>query len=131
MPASHPVPLKVFLAEDSAAIRERIAANLSGHGMDVVGAAQTPVACIDGILSSHPDVVVLDVHLEGGSGLQVMRGVRGERGIAAAFVVFSSAIEPVYRKRYLAEGAAFFLDKNSELDSLAGAVEAASHHTAH
>lgn len=129
MQAVHPA-VKVFLAEDSAPIRERIAANLCGHGMDVVGAAQTPGTCVDGILNSHPDVVVLDVHLEGGSGLEVMRRLRAN-GADAAFVVFSSATELVYRKRYLAAGAAFFLDKNSELDRLADAIEAASRLTSH
>jgi DNA-binding NarL/FixJ family response regulator len=128
MPSSSPV--KVFLAEDSASIRQRIAANLAHQGMTVVGEADTPSGCIAGILSSQPDVVVLDIHLEGGTGLQVLRAVR-DSDAHPAFVVFSNTAEPAYRKRYLAEGAASFVDKSCELDQLALAVQAASHRAVH
>jgi DNA-binding NarL/FixJ family response regulator len=122
------VPVKVFLVDDSALIRERVAAMLSACEMDIVGAAQTPEASIDGILAAHPDVVVLDVQLEGGTGLQVLRAVRqAEPDIA--FVVFSNNAGPAYRKRYLGEGAERFLDKTTEFDQLAIAVERASQHT--
>ena len=118
-------PLKVFLADDSAAIRERVAQLLSVNAVDIVGEAETPQGSIDGILAAEPDVVVLDVHLDGGTGLQVLRAVRQARpGIA--FVVFSNNSAPAYRKRYLGEGARSFLDKSSEFDRLALAVVEAS-----
>lgn len=119
--------LKVFLAEDSAPIRQRVAATLAQHAMEVVGEGETPAACIDGILQSHPDVVVLDIHLEGGSGLQVLRAVR-RSDPEVAFVVFSNAAEPAYRRRYLAEGATHFVDKSTEFDRLVDAVQDASNH---
>jgi DNA-binding NarL/FixJ family response regulator len=121
------LPVKVFLADDSALIRDRVAAMLAAREMDIVGAAETPEASIDGILAAHPDVVVLDVQLEGGTGLQVLQAVRrAEPGIA--FVVFSNNAAPAYRKRYLREGAERFLDKTTEFDQLATAVAHASHH---
>ncbi len=122
--ASRNLSVKVFLADDSAAIRERVAGLLASRSMDVVGQADTPQGCIDGILATQPDVVVLDVQLEGGTGLEVLRGVRrADPGIA--FVVFSNNSHPAYRKRYLGEGAAQFLDKSSEFDQLAQAVAVA------
>lgn len=120
-----PVPVKVFLADDSALIRERVAAMLAARSMDVVGAAETPEGSISGILAARPDVVVLDVQLEGGTGLQVLRAVRAAEP-AIAFIVFSNNAGPAYRKRYLGEGARRFLDKTSEFDQLATAVEQAS-----
>ena len=120
-----PAPVKVFLADDSALIRDRVAAMLVARSMDVVGAAATPEGSIIGILAAHPDVVVLDVQLEGGTGLEVLRAVRGADP-AIAFVVFSNNAGPAYRKRYLGEGAQRFLDKTSEFDQLAAAVEQAS-----
>jgi len=120
-------PVKVFLADDSAMIRERVAAMLAARAMNVVGEAETPEESIQRILAVHPDVVVLDVQLEGGTGLQVLRAVRqAEPGIA--FVVFSNNAGPAYRKRYLGEGAQQFLDKTTEFDQLVTAVEHASHH---
>ncbi len=126
MPQSN-APVKVFLADDSALIRDRVAAMLVAGAMNVVGQAETPQDSIDGILAAHPDVVVLDVQLEGGSGLEVLRAVR-QVDPRIAFVVFSNNAGPAYRKRYLGEGAQRFLDKTTEFDQLVVAVENASHH---
>jgi DNA-binding NarL/FixJ family response regulator len=121
------VPVKVFLADDSAPIRDRVAAMLETSAMAIVGQAATPQASIDGILATSPDVVVLDVQLEGGQGLEVLRAIRQAAPIVA-FVVFSSNSGPAYRKRYAAEGAAAFLDKSTEFDQLVRAVKSASEH---
>ncbi|MDO8279670.1 MAG: response regulator transcription factor [Burkholderiaceae bacterium] len=117
--------VQVFIADDSAAIRARVADMLDASDMMVVGQAETPQGCIEGILATRPGVVVLDVQLEGGSGLDVLKAVR----LAApevAFVVFSNNSAPAYRKRYIAAGAASFLDKHTEFDRLAQAVGAAA-----
>ena len=128
--ASVSAPIKVFLADDSDLICDRVAALLGAAGMAVVGRGQTPQACFDGILASHPDVVVLDVQLEGGTGLEVMQTVR----LAAprvAFIVFSNNSGPAYRRRYLAQGALQFIDKSSEFALLAPAVQSAAERSIH
>jgi len=126
MPQSS-VTLKVFLADDSSAIRERVAAMLAAGSMTIVGQAETPQGSIDGILSAQPDVVVLDVQLEGGTGLEVLRAIH-EAHPKIAFVVFSNNSAPAYRKRYLGAGAIQFLDKSTEFDQLVPAVRNASQH---
>lgn len=118
------------MADDSALIRNRVAAMLGASGMTVVGEAETPQGSIDSILATAPEVVVLDVQLDGGFGLQVLRAVR-RAAPQIAFVVFSNNAGPAYRKRYLREGAARFLDKSTESDQLAQAVAGASQHLAH
>ena len=121
---------RVFLADDSGAIRARVAALLDAHHLPVVGEGASPEACIAGILASRPEVVVLDVQLEGGTGLQVLQAVRAANpGIA--FVVFSNNAAPAYRKRYLGEGAACFLDKSSDFEQLPTAIVAAGSHATH
>jgi DNA-binding NarL/FixJ family response regulator len=116
--------IKVFLADDSLQIRQRINALLGAAEMTVVGEGATPESCITGILEAHPDVVVLDHQLEGGTGLQVLKAVRSSHP-EVAFVVFSNNSAPAYRKRYLTEGATSFLDKSTEFDQLAQAVASA------
>ncbi|MDI1239799.1 MAG: response regulator [Polaromonas sp.] len=128
MPSRH-APVKVFIADDSVLIRDRVAAMFEASAMNVVGWAATPQSAIEGILSAAPDVVVLDVQLEGGSGLQVLRAVR-QAAPDIAFVVFSSNSGPAYRKRYAAEGAEVFLDKSIEFDQLVDVVIKASRHGA-
>ena len=122
--------IKVFLADDSRQIRERVNAMLGAADMDVVGEAATPDTCIAGILNCHPNVVVLDVQLEGGSGLEVLKAVRSADP-EVAFVVFSNNSAAAYRKRYLGEGAARFLDKSTEFDQLAQAVATAARRPVH
>ena len=114
-------PLKVFLADDSRLIRDRVGAMLAASDMVVVGQASTPAGSIEGILSARPHVVVLDVQLEGGSGLEVLRAVRSAAP-EIAVVVFSNNASPAYRKRYLSDGAVVFLDKSIDFDQLAQAV---------
>lgn len=117
--------LKVYLADDSAMIRQRVAARLSNESVAIVGEGVTPQECIEGILASQPDVVVLDAQLEGGQGLEVLRAVR-PAAPHIAFVVFSNNAGPAYRKRYIGAGAVSFLDKSADFDHLASAVSDAA-----
>jgi DNA-binding NarL/FixJ family response regulator len=118
--------LKIFLADDSALIRDRVTTMLSQHAMTIVGYASTAQLAIDGILASRPDIVVLDVRLAEGSGLQVLQTVRSVRP-EVAFVVFSNESGVAFRKLYLSKGAACFLDKSQEFEQLAQAVKTAAH----
>lgn len=124
---SNAAPLKVFIADDSGPIRARVVDMLSAATVSIVGEAETPQGCIDGILATHPDVVVLDVQLIGGQGLEVLRTVRSADP-QIAFVVFSNNSGPAYRKRYLGAGAVCFLDKSTEFHQLAQAVNDAPNH---
>ena len=118
-------PPRVFLSDDSAPIRDRLASMLRARSMDIVGEAGTPQASIEGILASAPDVVIQDIALEGGSGLDVIRGIRPLLP-GTAFIVLSNSSAPAYRERYLAEGVVGFLDKSTEFDQLASVIEGAA-----
>ena len=117
--------IKVFIADDSRLICDRVSGLLQASAMAVVGQGATPEACIDAILALRPDVVVLDIQLEGGSGLQVLRAIR-QSAPDTRVVVFSQNANAAYRQRYLREGASHFLDKNSEFEQLVEAVESAA-----
>lgn len=127
MPEPRPCSIKVFLAEDSALIRDRVTRLLQADAITVVGHARTPQTAIDGILATQPAVVVLDVQLEGGAGLQVLHAIRSAAP-DIGFVVFSSNSGAAYRKLYLGSGAEVFLDKSTQFDQLAQAVTKVSHH---
>ena len=117
------LPTRVFLADDSALSRSRVAAMLQAQGMLVAGQADTPESAVAGILATRPDVAVLDVQFEKGTGMQVLEAVRKSTP-DIAFIVLSNHAEPAYRARYLAAGAACFLDKHAEFYQLAGQVKA-------
>ena len=123
-------PVRVFIAQDASRTRADVALTLDAcAALTVVGQAQTPQDSIEGILAAYPDVVVLDVELEGGSGLQVLRAVR-HVAPNIAFVVLGNGSDPAYRNGYLCEGADDFLDKSHEFDQLAHAVAKAAQQAA-
>jgi two-component system, NarL family, response regulator DevR len=117
--------ITVFIVEDHAAVRERLVSML--HGADrfiVVGQAETPKDAIEGILSTIPDSVVLDVHLTGGNGLEVLRKVRAvQPGIE--FVVLTNHPNAQYRHAFMSAGALCVLDKSTEFAKLPDAIAAA------
>lgn len=105
-------PPAVYLVEDNAAIRERLRDLLALTGeARIVGEAATPSQAIAGILAEHPDVVVLDYQLDGGTGVDVMRGVNEGRPL---FIVLSNHVDAHTRGACLSAGASFFLDKSTE-----------------
>ena len=73
-----PAPLagrpSIFLVEDHAVFRAGVKAEL-GDAVEVVGEADETAAAVELINERVPDVVLLDVHLPGGGGHAVIRGV--------------------------------------------------------
>lgn len=115
--------VKVFLVEDSPAIRTRLAAMLGKiAGVSIVGEADTPASAVEGILRTRPHSVVLDIRLIGGSGIDVLRKVRPiEPGIV--FIMLTNHPDPQYRKVCMQAGANYFLDKANEFEKVKGVVE--------
>ena len=110
--------ISVFIAEDHAAVRERIVALLTGTGLfQVVGEAGSPAEAIEGILRTRPDAVVLDIHLLGGNGLQVVKSIHPLRP-DVHFVVLTNHPNAQYRKAFMAAGADCVLDKSTEFPNL-------------
>lgn len=108
-------PVRVFVVEDSAQIRERLLALLAEiDGVQVIGEAEGAPDAIARILSTRPDAVVLDISLAPGSGLDVLRAVHPQApGIA--FIVLTNFANPQYRKRCMDAGASHFFDKSTEM----------------
>ena len=64
----------VVIVDDHAMFRTGVRAEL-GTSVDVVGEAADVDAAVKAVLEHRPDVVLLDVHLPGGGGAEVMRRV--------------------------------------------------------
>ena len=69
--------IRVFLLDDHELVREGIRLLLeSDEDIEVVGEAATAAEAMDRIPLAKPDVAILDVRLEGGSGIEVCRDAR-------------------------------------------------------
>ncbi len=103
-------------------LEERLTALLSQtDGIAIVGEADTPQSAVAGILRTRPDSVVLDIHLLGGSGLEVLKTVR-PMAPGAVFIVLTNHPNSQYRRIFVNAGASAFLDKSTEFDRVAQAI---------
>jgi len=115
--------LTVFLVEDSLAIRARLAETIRGiEGAALVGEAGTVDAAIEGIRSAHPGAVILDLQLEDGSGLEVLKAVRPASPALHVAVLTNYATDQ-HRRACLDAGAEFFLDKSSDFPRIREIVQ--------
>ena len=113
-------PTRVFIVDDSASIRVRLAEMLGRMaGVAVVGEAASAAEAIAGILHTLPDSVLLDLNLIGRTGLDVMRAVR-PRAPEIVFVVLTNHSESQYRDACMEAGARYFLDKSQDFDRVPG-----------
>jgi len=109
---------KVFLVDDSPLVRERIAKMVEAlPQLRLVGEAAGVPEAIRGILAAKPDLVLLDLSLENGSGFDVLSAVhRREPGIA--FYMLSNFASEPYRRHAERLGARGFFDKSTDLERL-------------
>lgn len=106
--------LRVFLVEDSELIRARIRAELATiPGLQTVGFAETAADAISEILAAHPDVVLLDLRLREGTGMDVLRALHAGAPEVDVYLCSSYAGEP-YRGMALRLGARDVFDKSTE-----------------
>jgi DNA-binding NarL/FixJ family response regulator len=110
--------MMIFIADDSDSVRERLTAILSEiEGAEVIGQARSAAEAIKGIRSLKPHVVVLDIQMPDGSGIDVLRTIKQDSQPPLVMMLTNHAY-PQYRKRCMERGADFFLDKSRELERL-------------
>ena len=110
--------LTVFLADDSAFIRERLPAMLAEiTGVEVIGLAADGIEAVNSIGKLKPDVVVLDIRMPGKNGMEVLQELK-EFEPAPCVIMLTNYPYPQYRKKCLDMGADYFLDKSADFDGL-------------
>jgi DNA-binding NarL/FixJ family response regulator len=115
--------MKVFVVEDSAAVRERLVELIAGlSGIEVVGEADAYDSAVHGILQTCPDVALLDISLTRGSGIDVLVEVRQSLP-AMRGVVLTNYVTPQHVKAAADAGADFFLDKSADFERIPEILE--------
>jgi DNA-binding NarL/FixJ family response regulator len=117
--AENPVSeLLVLVVEDSGIVRERLIRLLSAvPNLRIIGEAATAAEAIRKIGECTPDVVTLDLRLEQGTGLDVLRAVEGfdRRPYMAVLTNYG---DPRSRSACYSLGADSVFDKSLELADL-------------
>lgn len=110
--------IKLFIADDSLIVRERLVMMLDELAeIEIVGQAEDVTGAIDAIGTLKPDVVILDIRMPGGSGLDVLQHIK-QNEPAPMVIILTNYPYPGYRQKCLQAGADFFLDKSTEFDQI-------------
>lgn len=110
--------MKIFVVDDSMMIWawiKEIAADIDGT--DIIGFAGIPDRAIERIEKLCPDLVLLDLKLYGGSGLDVLKEIK-EKSPETAVAVFTSYIRPEFKKKCRDLGADYFFDKSKDHEKI-------------
>jgi DNA-binding NarL/FixJ family response regulator len=115
--------IKILVADDHPVVRRGLRQILEGvNDMHVAGEAATPAEVIALVDQERWDVLVLDVSLKGGSGLEILpriKRTRPELGV----VILSVFSEEQYAVRAIRSGASGYLTKESAPEKLVDAVQ--------
>ena len=110
--------IKVFIADDSLIVREHLVTMLEElAGIKVVGQAENVAEAISAIRILQPDVVILDIRMTGGSGIDVLQTIKQDE-VTPMVIILTNYPYPAYRQKCLQAGADFFLDKSTEFDQI-------------
>jgi len=114
-------PASIVIVDDHALFRSGVRSEVEGL-VEVVGEAGSVEEAVRVIAATRPDVVLLDVHMPGGGGVEVIRGVGsvdpGQRFLALSV---SDAAEDVIA--VVRAGARGYVTKSISGEELAAAIE--------
>jgi DNA-binding NarL/FixJ family response regulator len=113
-------PLKTYIVEDSAVIRENLIATLEELGpVTVVGTAEDEAGAVQWLSASQNqfDLVIVDIFLKSGTGLGVISAARALTH-RHKLVVLSNYATADMRAKCLSMGVDKVFDKSNEIDSL-------------
>jgi len=114
--------IRVLIVDDHEVVREGLRSLLRRRSdMTVVGEAASVASAIEEARRSQPDVVVMDVRLSDGSGVEACREIRAERPDTKVIMLTSYADDEAVFASILA-GASGYLLKQTRTQALADAI---------
>ncbi len=118
--------IKVLIADDHALVRRGLRETLADAGdIHVAGEAATAQEVRDRVRAESWDVVILDIHMPGGNGIELLGEIRRERP-RVPVLILTVASEEQYAVRAIRAGAAGFLTKETAPERLVEAVRRAA-----
>jgi DNA-binding NarL/FixJ family response regulator len=123
--------IRVVVVDDHALLRAGVKAEIhgatsAGERIDVVGEADDVEGAVDVIVGTRPDVVLLDVHLPGGDGPAVIRGVRAAE-VETTFLALSVSDAADDVIAVIRAGARGYVTKAISRDDLVDAIARVAH----
>lgn len=110
--------MKVLIADDSEFIVRRLITMFAEiKGVEIADQAGTVAEASTAAARLRPDVVILDMQMPGGTGIDVLKSMQ-KNSVTSTVIVLTNHAFPQYRKKCLQSGAHFFLDKSTEFEKV-------------
>ena len=110
--------LKILLADDHAVVRHGVKQILAeGFTQETFGEAQNTHELLEMVHKEHWDIVVLDLAMPGGSGLESLKQIKNDYP-QMPVLILSMFPEDQYAVRTIRAGAAGYLNKESAPEEL-------------
>lgn len=113
--------MKILIVDDHAVVREgvrRLLSTIAGASISEASSAQEALMVYR---RDQPSVIVLDINLNGSSGLELLQRLKSE-ATSARIIMFTMHSEPNYAMRAVRAGASGFVSKSAPADELVTAV---------
>lgn len=111
--------IRLFIVDDHDLFRAGVRGALPDD-IEVVGDASDVEGAVELIQERHPDVVLLDVHMPGGGGVQVIRQLKDQVG--SVFLALSASDAPEDVVAVIRAGARGYVTKTISTSELADAI---------
>jgi DNA-binding NarL/FixJ family response regulator len=114
---------RIYLIDDHPIVRAGLSALLQGAGHTIVGEGEDVTQAVSEVNRLAPDVLMLDLHLDGRSGFEVLAEMQ-RRQMSTRVIVLSMSDQPRDVAEALRLGASGYVLKGSASVELVAAVEA-------
>jgi CheY-like chemotaxis protein len=110
--------MKILLADDDRVLTHLLSSRLRAKGVETF-VAHDAMQALMSAMRSPPDVIVLDIQMPGGTGIEALKKLKGSaRTSSIPVVVLSGSVEPDASRAVKALGAIEFLLKPIDPDAL-------------
>jgi DNA-binding NarL/FixJ family response regulator len=113
---------KIFVVDDHPLVREWLGALIAEESdLVVCGEADEPQSALAGIEATGPDLVIVDLALRQGSGMDLIKAVNN-RDPAIRVIVFSMHAETTHAERAVRAGAHGYITKSQSSGNMIAAI---------
>ena len=115
--------MKVYIVDDSPLLRDRLKAMLlTSAEVEIAGEADNPYDGIKDIQRLAPDVVILDIRMPDGNGIDIIEEIKRINS-PPTVIMFTNYPYRQYREKCMDLGADFFFEKSRDFEKVLEVLE--------
>ena len=121
-------PSKVLVVDNSRLVRERLRGLiLELQDVEIIGEASGVAEAIRKIRRLRPQIVLLDISMPDGNGMEVLSAINRTRRNRPHFIILTNFDQEAYRDRCFELGAEYFFDKSAQFQKAVRTIDRLSH----